>query len=548
MKNRLTVFGTIEFSRSKFAGSKYSPRYIGGNGILASLAASKHTPVNLIGVIGSDLGIAKLSSTLGKKINVSNVTELKGKTFDYKAIYDPTTFELIDEKVKFGVYAKYRPKILDEFIDSTKYLLFSGSNPRFGLEIIRQLKNPEIVGVNTLYYHLVHNFEYAIQLIEFATYLFTSEREYELIAAKTSSNLFSRFKNLKYIFKTKGKNGVEVITKSGTKNFQPLKKIEPLDPTNAGDVFVGTIMGLIIKGISLDKDLKKIVQVAQSESLKVITNDKFYRKSLGNKSIEKTNTFLDKIIANKILEVENLKKLRPLKSLKNSLLERETKIRNFSKAISRKNRLSLIAEIKKASPSAGLIRPNFDHVLIAKEYEESGLVDAISVLTEKKYFQGDIKFIKDIKKVTSVPILRKDFIFDEFQIYEAYLAGADALLLIAAVLEQSELNNLLGLTDKLGMDALVEVHSEKEIETVLKAGTRIIGINARDLKTFRVDSSLFRRLSKYIPREVIKVAESGLEQRKDLEKAHKAGANAVLVGTSILEAKNIKLKLGELVS
>ena len=277
MKNRLTVFGTIEFGKSKFAGSKYSPRYIGGNGILASLAASKHTPVNLIGVIGSDLGIAKLSSTLGKKINVSNVTELKGKTFDYKAIYDPTTFELIDEKVKFGVYAKYRPKILDEFIDSTKYVLFSGSNPKFGLEIMRQLGDQKIVGVNTLYYHLVHNFEYAIQLIEFATYLFTSEREYELIAAKTPPNLFFRFKNLKYIFKTKGKNGVQIITKTSSKNFYPLKILKPVDPTNAGDVFVGTIMGMTVAGFSLEKDMKKLINLAQREAARVIMNDSYYR-------------------------------------------------------------------------------------------------------------------------------------------------------------------------------------------------------------------------------------------------------------------------------
>ena len=262
--------------------------------------------------------------------------------------------------------------------------------------------------------------------------------------------------------------------------------------------------------------------------------------------MKKTATILDKIIENKKLELIAAKKEISLEYLKNSIKKRI--IRDFGGAIGKQDKLNLIAEIKKSSPSAGLVRKNFNHLSIAKDYQQSGLVDAISVLTEKKFFKGDISFIEDVKSVTSIPILQKDFIFDEFQIYEAYLAGADALLLIAAVLEQSELNNLLGLTDKLGMDALVEVHSEKEIETVLKAGAKIIGINARDLKTFRVDNSLFRRLSKYIPREVIKVAESGLEQRKDLEKAHKAGANAVLVGTSILEAKNIKLKLGELVS
>lgn len=263
--------------------------------------------------------------------------------------------------------------------------------------------------------------------------------------------------------------------------------------------------------------------------------------------MKKTNTFLDKILANKVLEVENLKKLRPLKSLKNSLLERETKIINFSKAINKKNRLSLIAEIKKASPSAGLIRPNFNHVLIAKEYEKSGLVDAISVLTEKKYFQGDIKFIKDIKKVTSVPILRKDFIFDEYQVYESYLSEADALLLIVAILSLSQLSNLLNLTHELGMAALVEVHSEKEIEIALEAKAKIIGVNTRNLKNFKIDNSLFEKMSKYIARGVIKIAESGLEQRKDLENVFRAGANAALIGATIMKAEDIQLKIKNLV-
>lgn len=261
-----------------------------------------------------------------------------------------------------------------------------------------------------------------------------------------------------------------------------------------------------------------------------------------------TNTFLDKILVNKIIEVGNLKKFRSLKSLQSALLARKTEIRNFSSAISKKNKLHLIAEIKKASPSAGLIRKDFDHIEIAKEYEKSRLVDAISVLTEKKYFQGDIKFVGDIKKVTSMPVIRKDFIFDEYQIYESYLAEADALLLIVAILEESELNNLLSITHELGMSALVEVHSEKEIEVALEAEAKIIGINARDLKTFKVDNSLFERLSKYIPREIIKVAESGLEDKRDLEKAYIAGANAVLIGTSIMRSKNMKEKIKDLVS
>lgn len=262
--------------------------------------------------------------------------------------------------------------------------------------------------------------------------------------------------------------------------------------------------------------------------------------------MKKTNTFLDKIIANKARELKVLKQSRSLKSLQNSLSERKTKLRNFSKAISNKNRLSLIAEIKKASPSAGLIRSNFDHKFIAKEYEKSGLVDAISVLTEKKYFQGDIKFIKDIKKVASVPILRKDFIFDEYQVYESYLGEADALLLIVSILTKNKLRNFINLTHKLSMQCLVEVHDEKEVNIAIDAGAKIIGVNARDLKTFKINKDLFKELANLIPASIIKISESGLEDKKDLQLAHQHGASAVLVGASIIKANDIGLKLKEL--
>lgn len=265
-----------------------------------------------------------------------------------------------------------------------------------------------------------------------------------------------------------------------------------------------------------------------------------------DKSMKKTNTFLDKILANKILEVESLKKFRPLTSLQNALLERKTEIRDFARAVSQPGRVSLIAEIKKASPSSGLIRKDFNHMLIAKEYEKSGLVDAISVLTDRKYFQGDIKFIRDIKAVTSVPVLRKDFIFDECQVYESYLAEADAILLIAAMLETKLLKSLINLAHKLGMNCLVEAHTKEEIEMSVNAGVKIIGINCRDLKTFKVKADLFKKLVKYIPQNIIKVAESGLTNNKDIRAVYEAHANAVLVGSSIMSSKNIQEKLKEL--
>ena len=263
--------------------------------------------------------------------------------------------------------------------------------------------------------------------------------------------------------------------------------------------------------------------------------------------MKETNTILDKIIKSKKLEVEEAKKRCPL-SYSTVIAKRQTKVRNFRKAIGKPGRPRIIAEIKKASPSAGLIRPDFDHMGIAADYEASGLVDAVSVLTESKYFQGRLDFIKEIKTITTIPLLRKDFIFDEYQIYESYCAEADALLLIAAALEPEQLKHLLEITHSIGLQALVETHSREEIETALLAGAKIIGINARDLKTFEIHKDLFSQLAPLLPKNSIKVAESGLENKNDIKKAYDAGANAVLIGTSIMKAKNIKEKIHELLS
>lgn len=258
------------------------------------------------------------------------------------------------------------------------------------------------------------------------------------------------------------------------------------------------------------------------------------------------HNFLDTIMADKAIEVAELKSQRSLPQLKKSLNSRQTPIRNFKQAIDKKSGLGLIAEIKKASPSAGIISPDFDHLKIAQEYQNSGLVDAISVLTEQKYFQGSLEFIAAIKQQVTLPILRKDFIFDEYQIYESYLAESDALLLIAAVLEKSELQYLLQLSHELGLECLVETHNQLEVERALAAGAKIIGVNARNLATFDIDKDLFARLAQNIPPSVVKVAESGLETNQEVQRVAEAGANAVLVGTSIMTAHNKAQKIAEL--
>ncbi|OGH14749.1 MAG: hypothetical protein A2687_02760 [Candidatus Levybacteria bacterium RIFCSPHIGHO2_01_FULL_38_26] len=283
MKNRLTVFGTIEFGRARFINKTYSETYIGGNGVLASLAAAKYAKVDLVGIIGSDMNIKKLAKSLGKNIGIKNVQQLKGKSFNYGAIYDPVNFDLVDEEIEFGVYGSYVPHVLNREAQLSRYVLFSGSNPRFSLGILKQIEKPEYVAVSTLFYHLKNNFTHALDLIESATYLFTNSKEYDYLVSKIEKNLFSRFKRLKYIFKTKGVNGVEVISANDSRNFKLSKKVNPKDPTNAGDVFVGAVMGMIAAGFDIEKDIKKIIDSAQREATKVIVNDKYYRlKAKGN--------------------------------------------------------------------------------------------------------------------------------------------------------------------------------------------------------------------------------------------------------------------------
>lgn len=254
---------------------------------------------------------------------------------------------------------------------------------------------------------------------------------------------------------------------------------------------------------------------------------------------------LDDIIFNKRQEVTSLKVLFSGKDPK-KLTRGIPKPRDFLKAF-KKGKFSLIAELKKASPSAGIIRQEFEPVTLAKTYEESGAA-ALSVLTDQKFFQGKIENIKFAKESTTIPVLRKDFIIDECQILESRLAGADALLLIARVLSDAELAELLRLTESLGMQALVEVHNAEEVERILKTSARVIGINNRDLDTFQVDLKNTIGLVKKFPelKERIVIAESGIETCKDVEALKKAGVDGVLIGETLLRSKNIPAKIKEL--
>ena len=256
---------------------------------------------------------------------------------------------------------------------------------------------------------------------------------------------------------------------------------------------------------------------------------------------------LDEIIFNKRQEVTALK-LQQSKLNLAKLVKKLPKTRKF-KQIFKKGQLALIAEIKKASPSAGVIKKQYNPINLAKVYARAGAA-AISVLTDNKFFKGDLGHLGLVHKAVNLPILRKDFIIDESQVYEARIAGADAVLLIVRILTDSQLVNLLALVRKLGMQSLVEAHNADEVKRALKTEARIIGINNRDLDTLKVNLDTTVNLLNQFPklRGRIVVSESGIKTREDIQRLKEAGVNGVLVGESILTSQEAKAKVKELLA
>lgn len=207
--------------------------------------------------------------------------------------------------------------------------------------------------------------------------------------------------------------------------------------------------------------------------------------------------------------------------------------------------ISFVCECKKASPSKGLIDPDFPYVRIAREYEEAG-ADCISVLTEPKWFQGSDGYLREIADAVKIPCLRKDFTVDEYMIYEAKTLGASAVLLICSILEEEQMAEYIGICDELGLSALAEAHDEAEVAMALRAGARMIGINNRNLRDFSVDTGNSTRLRKLIPQDVLFVSESGVGSADDVAALREAGADAVLVGETLMRAADKKARLQEL--
>lgn len=255
----------------------------------------------------------------------------------------------------------------------------------------------------------------------------------------------------------------------------------------------------------------------------------------------KANTILDRIVKFKKVEIEKRKNFTPLESFIDKLPKEK---RDFKSAL-KKDNISIIAEIKRHSPSKGLLREDFDHKSIAKEYEKNG-ASAISVLTDAKYFWGNNDYIMDIKKEVKLPVLRKEFIIDEYQIYQSAYIGADAILLIAKILDIEKLRKFIDLASQLKLSCLVEVDSQRELQKALATSAEIIGINNRNLETFHTSIENSLKLRKAIPEGYIAVSESGIKKREQIIALEEAGFDSVLIGETLIKEKEIGKKLREL--
>lgn len=262
-------------------------------------------------------------------------------------------------------------------------------------------------------------------------------------------------------------------------------------------------------------------------------------------------SILDTIVEQKQWEVSRLNPYRPTVSDLWSALDRRGGKRDFVAALRnpRVGKVGLIAEVKKASPSAGVIRADFDPVRIAREYEAAG-ASCLSVLTDEKFFQGSLEYLREIRKAVKLPLLRKDFIIDERQILEAIEYGADAILLIAAILDDDRLSRFYAMAKTAGLAVLVEVHDEAELKRALEINVDLLGVNNRDLKSFRVDLATTERLAQRVAasgaRDCLLVAESGIHTAADVERLHQSGASAILVGESLMRHADISAKVREL--
>lgn len=255
-------------------------------------------------------------------------------------------------------------------------------------------------------------------------------------------------------------------------------------------------------------------------------------------------TILDQLAGYARERTERKKENVPIEAIKEQALSLPKGTFSFENALKNPG-ISFICECKKASPSKGLIAPEYPYLRIAKEYEAAG-ADCISVLTEPKWFLGSDEYLKEIAGAVSIPCLRKDFTVDEYMIYEAKLLGASAVLLICSILSEAQVREYIDICDTLGLSTLVETHDEREVKMALNAGARMIGVNNRNLKDFSVDTENSRRLRERIPPQVLFVSESGVKNREDVVCLREIGADAVLIGETLMRATDKRATLAEL--
>ena len=255
--------------------------------------------------------------------------------------------------------------------------------------------------------------------------------------------------------------------------------------------------------------------------------------------------FLKEVLLEKQKSLKEAKRRYPEEELRLKL--EEPRIwRPFKASIGVRGKLHIIAELKKASPCAGILREDFDPIQISRLYQNAG-ASAISVLTEEKYFLGKISYLSQVRKIVDLPILRKDFIFEPYQLYESKFFGADSVLLIAEVLKDGRLSEFLSLAKRLELDCLVEAHDLEQLKYALDQGSEIIGLNSRNLHTLEIDNKSRSALIKYAPRDRVLVAESGIKTHRDYESCKKLKLNALLIGSALMKAKDIREKFKQLV-
>lgn len=265
------------------------------------------------------------------------------------------------------------------------------------------------------------------------------------------------------------------------------------------------------------------------------------RKSQLNRTAENV---LDRIIEHKRVEIAEARRLRPVESLQEQLPQAPA-VRDFVAALRAKPDIALIAEVKKASPSAGIIRADFDPVAIAMTYQRHGAA-CLSVLTDEHFFQGRLDYLKAVRQAVAIPVLRKDFIIDRYQVVEARAAGADCILLIAECLDDCHLRDLYFYASELGMESLIEIYDPENLDRVLKIDPALVGINNRDLRTFVTDLNQTLRLAPRLPPSTLLVSESGIQTRGDVDRLKAGGAHAILVGETLMRSPDIGKAVDEL--